>query len=505
MGLAARVLQNVRVAAQGRLAQKSGTPVAPHIGQPPGTSFLSRWSWRLDSPAGLTTMFVAALLLRLVVAPHAGFYGDLTIFHEWATRLASHGPGKFYEAGSDYPPGYLYVLWLIGTVSASPGFLLLKLPAILSDLALACVAGTFAAALSPAELRERWPVRTLVAAAVLFNPAVITLSAVWGQIDALPATLVLASLLLILTGRESLGREVGGFLLLGAAIATKPQGAFALPVILYALSRRHLRHRARAVNPINRTLRLVAPAALGVALWFASALPFGLNPVELIRFYRDSASLYPVTSANAFNLWAVVGFWRPDSPGVAFWRPGLRGGAAGDPITVAGVSALHLGMLLLLVVAVVALWRAHRELSLGGNEAAILTVTAAALGLLSFALLTRMHERYIFYSLALLAPLVVVRRLAITFAALSALCFLNLWWVVATLNPPGSTCGLPHPGCLGTRVIFGGAGDAWQQKLWSTGVTALALLLAWFGARWAGRLGLRAPSLALNDQRSRDG
>ena len=50
--------------------------------------------------------------------------------------------------------------------------------------------------------------RALVAAAVLFNPAVIALSAVWGQVDSVPAMFVLWSLLLLFTGPPSLPREL---------------------------------------------------------------------------------------------------------------------------------------------------------------------------------------------------------------------------------------------------------------------------------------------------------
>src|SRR5207247_8175296 len=137
---------------------------------PARRELLRRLAWRLDRPAGLGAMFALALRVRLLIAPHAGFYGDLRLFGGWAQRLADVGTHEFYAPGqfADYPPGYLYVLWLTSKISATPGYLLLKLPALVGDLALAWIAGTFAARLAPASLRERWPVRTLVAASVLF-------------------------------------------------------------------------------------------------------------------------------------------------------------------------------------------------------------------------------------------------------------------------------------------------------------------------------------------------
>ena len=133
---------------------------------------LRRLVWHLDSPAGLVAMFAVAFLIRVLIAPHAGFYGDLRLFQTWAGQLAEVGTQHFYDQGQfvDYPPGYLYVLWLTGKISATPGYLLLKLPAILADLGLAWIAGTLAARIAPNSARERFPVRALVAAACALQP-----------------------------------------------------------------------------------------------------------------------------------------------------------------------------------------------------------------------------------------------------------------------------------------------------------------------------------------------
>jgi hypothetical protein len=64
--------------------------------------------------AGLALRF----LIAFVVAPGQGLASDLGLFGQWATALARVGPGGFYEAAgsSNYPPGYMYVLWLVGLV-----------------------------------------------------------------------------------------------------------------------------------------------------------------------------------------------------------------------------------------------------------------------------------------------------------------------------------------------------------------------------------------------------
>jgi Gpi18-like mannosyltransferase len=436
---------------------------------------LRRFAWGLDTPAGLVAMFAIAFLVRVLIAPRVGFYGDLRLFRMWAQRLADVGPHNFYVEGqfADYPPGYLYVLWLTGKISATPGYLLLKLPALLGDLALAWVAGTFAARLAPASLRERWPVRTLVAASVLFNPAVIALSAVWGQVDVVPAVFVLASLLLLFTGPRALQHELAAFLLFAIAIAMKPQSGFVLPVMLYALYRRYLQGRPRP-ELIDGALSIALSGVLSLALWSVSGLAFGLRPLELMRFYKASASVYPVTSANAFNLWGLVAFWRNDSTG-------------DNVMTISEISALHLGMLAFLAAVVFVLWRVYRAIERGADEARVLTIAAGLMSLLAYTLLTRMHERYMFLSLACLAPLVFVRRPRLVLAGLSALFILNLWWPYAYFNSQWHVQDF--------RVqpwfdwLFGGfATDTWQKKLWSLAVVAIAIAAAWRGVRWAAEL-----------------
>jgi Gpi18-like mannosyltransferase len=313
----------------------------------------------------------------------------------------------------DYPPGYLYLLWLTGKVSAAPGYLLLKLPAVLADLGLAWVAGTFATRIAPARLTRRWPVRTLVTASVLFNPATFGLSAILGPGGLGTGAVVLGALLLLFTGERSPARDAAAFLLFAIAFAMKPQVGVVLPVMLYALYRRYLYRRARAER-LEGALTIAAVGAPALVLWASSGLAFGLGPLDLARFYRHSASIYPVTSANAFNIWGAAGPRRNDSWGEHVLR-------------IAGVPALYLGIALFLAALSFVLWRVHRALArraaagrvlttgaaLVGRRAAAgpaLTTGAALVALLAFLTLTRMHERYLFLSLACLAPLVVDRR-----------------------------------------------------------------------------------------------
>ena len=63
-------------------------------------------------------VLLAGLILRLALAFLPGFGTDLGSFRAWSSQLADHGPWNFYDGGffADYAPGYLYVLWFIGTL-----------------------------------------------------------------------------------------------------------------------------------------------------------------------------------------------------------------------------------------------------------------------------------------------------------------------------------------------------------------------------------------------------
>src|SRR5207248_477403 len=58
------------------------------------------------------------VVIRLLAVRAQGFPTDVGTFEAWAERLAQIGPGRFYEPGyfSDYPPAFLYVLWLLGAL-----------------------------------------------------------------------------------------------------------------------------------------------------------------------------------------------------------------------------------------------------------------------------------------------------------------------------------------------------------------------------------------------------
>jgi dolichyl-phosphate-mannose--protein O-mannosyl transferase len=382
------------------------------------------------TPGALVALFVVGLGIRLVLMRGGGFPFDMSSFGAWAGTLADKGPWNFYPFDNadaffvDYPPGYLYVLWIVGLVSkvvggGGPSVALIKLPAVLADLVLAWLVASLAERLTPPAVARRVPVRALAAGAILLNPAVFFVSAVWGQADAVLAVLMVGAFLLLGTGEPAFRREAGGVALLALAFGTKPQAVFAVPIVVLLLVWRHLRpdvlkeSRGALWTGVRRIATL---AGTGVVAGFLMFAPFGMYPARAFDFYVRASRTYKVTSVFAFNLWGGIGFWKADS------------GNGADVIRILGIPAVIWGIVGFIALGGLVLARSWRALREGVDEGRVLVFGGVALTLVSFAVVTRVHERYLFLPLALLAVLVANRWMRRAFVVLSGLYLLNVYF-----------------------------------------------------------------------------
>ena len=364
---------------------------------------------RLATPLLLGGMFAVALLVRLLFIGADGFKGDVGTFESWSLTLADHPIRDFYTTTgfADYPPGYFFVLWAIGhvyraIVHVDPSYSLLKifvkLPAIVMDIVDAGLVFVIVRRFAS----SAW---AFAAAALLaFNPALIFISAYWGQVDSVAAGFTLVSLALVLESERRTGRAAGlalvaAWLVLAYSILIKPPSIVLAPIYIafvYASSEASVR--------ITRALATVAGVAGAFALAYVAALAFhaGWNPIAqfawLYERYHYASNVYPYNSVNAFNLYVMAGhsFWQPDSTIVPNWTIG--GHVVGLPQYEWGV-----GLLVAAILLVVSRLVQRRD--------AVAVLEAAAIVSLGyFVLSTRMHERYIFNGLLLAVPLVWYRR-----------------------------------------------------------------------------------------------
>lgn len=373
---------------------------------------------RLSARAVLLLLLVAGLAIRIAVIGNHGFQNDIESFASWAITLAQHPFSQFYgSAGfADYPPGYFYILALVGHAwlplhGLDPHFEILyrlvKVPAILADLGV----GVLLFALVRRFTTQTWAL--IVAGLYLLNPATVTISAAWGQVDAIAGGLALLAFhLLVRSGDLSDDRTarwiVGAWAVLAYSLLIKPQAAVLVPLfVAYAWA-----------DPQRRGVRLRATLGgmvVALVLAWLVALPFhpSLDPIAVLAWlyerYAYATSVYPFNSVNAFNLWtAPHKFWEPDNTLVGF-------GAFALPQYVWGIALVVLSVAMLV-------WRYLQE----RTDAALLEASALAL-LAFFMLATRMHERYVFDGvLFTLAAVGIARRYLVAAVIFSLVLFFNL-------------------------------------------------------------------------------
>jgi predicted membrane-bound dolichyl-phosphate-mannose-protein mannosyltransferase/DNA-binding beta-propeller fold protein YncE len=335
-------------------------------------------SVREDRRAHLAIAGVIAfgVVLRLLTLRSPGFPSDVGTFQAWAEHMVQVGPGGFYAPDyfSDYPPGYLYVLWLFGALFDGELLrLAVKAASIPADIAIAAGAAMLA-------WRHGGRGSALLAAGLWsLSPGAIFAGPFWGQIDALGSLPLFAALVAAGSGRWGTAGAL-------AAIAAMVKPQFGIGVIVIGAAVIIEAIRFRRPGPLAR----VAVAGLVTAL--ALGAPFRAGPAELVDLVRKASETYPYTSLFAFNVWSIVGdFWKPDDAFVGW-----------------GAVLLVAGMLL----SCAPLWRRR-------DVAAFLA--AGTLAACAFYFLpTRAHERYLFPAFVLLLPLAAVRvRLLWPYVALT--------------------------------------------------------------------------------------
>jgi dolichyl-phosphate-mannose-protein mannosyltransferase len=307
----------------------------------------------------LLVLLAVGLAIRLAALDATGHGGDAIVMGRWTDNLARYGPWNFYRHDSSIYPALLYAYWPIGVfLDGADQARAIKGLSIPFDMAVAVVAY-----LAASRLVGRG--RALIAPGLyLFNPAVLLAGPVWGQVDSAGTLALLAALLTLATGRFAWA----GALAVVAGMVKPQFGLVVLPVAVVAI----MQWRATGSRaPVVRGL-------LGaVAAYVVVAFPLQLDPVTFARQVIASGGYKNMSSANAANIWGLFHGYRIPDGGLLY---------VGGALLLIGLTASLLPL------------RRHRDLA-----------TILAVGLfVCFAfyfLPTRVHERYLFPAMAVLAPL----------------------------------------------------------------------------------------------------
>lgn len=350
-----------------------------------------------DAKIIILTILGVGLLLRIPLALLInGHPFDLSTFKNWATTVASNF-SQFYQGrnASDYPPLYIYVLFLIGKIGSlsalSPYFtLLLKLPSIIADIATSFLIYKLARKYLSLEISM------LLAAFYTFNPAILINSTIWGQVDSFFTLIIVAALVMLSERKIGLASA-----LFTAAVLMKPQGIIFLPVLFFELVRR---------KTLKSWLKVFVSSLVTAIV---IVLPFSLNTngLWIFKLFASTLGEYPYASVNAFNFFSLLGANFTKDAGTLF------------------VFSYHSWGLIAIVLITAFPW----FLFIKANNRVYASAVALLLIVGVFTFSTRMHERYLFPAVALLILTFIYlrdKRLILLASGFSATIYINTHFVL---------------------------------------------------------------------------
>lgn len=258
----------------------------------------------------ITLVFAGGLLLRFFLAAFTnGYEADINCFIGWAERVHQVGFGAFYssEVFSDYPPGYLYILYIVDMLkelfsidySSMAGHILIKLPAIICDMITGFL--VYRVGIN----YEKKPLLSLCFGAIyIFNPAIILNSSIWGQVDSVFTLFVVFACYEMIKGKLPLS-----YFLFAIAVVIKPQSLIFTPVILYGFFKAVFPNKKFDLHVFSKQCLWGLGAVLFMIILF---VPFGL--ITVVNQYMDTLTSYPYASVNAYNFWSMLGLnWAPQT------------------------------------------------------------------------------------------------------------------------------------------------------------------------------------------------
>jgi len=343
----------------------------------------------------LVVAFAVAAYVRYTLGLQIGHEGDMLQWLEWADVGAHHPLGEIYlHTNANYSPAYMYVLWLLGKAQvAFPAltrpdyrYVLMKAPALLGDLVVGWLIYSMVAR-QFGRYTGNW-----VALLYLFNPAVISDSAYYGQTDGL---VPLFPLIALHSLERKRWRPIGVWLALAMAIKIQPI-VLVLPILAFVLADFGVWAAA-------------ATAGISIGSFFLIALPFVFTSGQLSRMLQkvfvDNLNAQAMVGLGAFNFWEVASPFslNDDHPIVML---------LGVPVT-----PKLIGLLLFVL--------AWTPAVLAGCAGRSLTGRSYALGMAAWSFFmfpTEIHERYLLPAVAFFA-ICAPRHLvaAVTFAVVSGI------------------------------------------------------------------------------------
>lgn len=386
-------------------------------------------------------------MVRILFSLYWTYEGDFGVWKWWADGISKVGFSQFYDKyWCDYMPGYLYILWFLDHIRSAfpnlPDKIVFKLPANLSDLGISILIFFV--------LRKITTIKNakIASLAYLFNPASLSNSTFWGQVDSVHAFPLLLSVAFGLWEN---------FILSGvfAAVAfmIKPQSVVIFPIIGFFVLKYVIKQKEGTASS-KIIIRGVEVLASMVITSFIIILPFiwyklaghGIEGIfkEPFYFIRErfgtAYNQYKYASLNAFNLWGMVAMWQDDQIrflGIAYQSWGT--------IIFGIFYALVLGSLFYfeMCVEVQNFEPLHSSPGARPNTRAICAITLILFALFLF--ITRAHERHFLPTIVFFTLIIFRSRVYWLFYILiSAAYVFNMFYSYIELMPRISESAKPY-------------------------------------------------------------
>lgn len=370
----------------------------------------------------------AALVIKMILAAnYNGHETDMNCFYAWSNMIFENGIGKFYylDAFTDYPPGYMAILWVIAAIRhifsietvSTAGRILIKLVPMLSDVA----AGFLLYRMAKKKFSEGSSL--LLAVTYVLNPVVVLDSSVWGQTDGVFTLFVLLTCYLCMEEKR-----IPAYFTFIAGVLIKPQTLIFTPILIWTIVEQVF---LKDFNK-QKMLRDLVGGLSAIALLFLLAAPFGLGKV--ISQYMDTLGSYEYCTINAYNIWALFGKNWADQTGSFLFLQYHQWG------TLAILASVALSGLVF--------FRLKEDKSRYFLSMAVVVSTM-------FLFSVRMHERYLFPAVVLLLAGFLVKptkELFFTYVGFSTVQFLNVGHVLYYFEKYDSTG--PQGGILGMTALM---------------------------------------------------
>jgi len=269
----------------------------------------------------LSIILLIGFLFRIYLSTLFSYEGDFNTWQWWGEGLSKVGFSNFYDNyWCDYMPGYLYILRFLTDIQTELPWLspniLFKLPANLSDLGISILIYLVLKPISSTKIA------IISSIAYFFNPAALSNSTFWGQVDSVHAFPILLAIILGLRKKFVLAG-----LFAAVAFMIKPQTIVLFPIIgfiaIEPFFRSENRLNLKNFMPGVKIIITVIVTCILITLPFIwdkidSCFYIFTGPLDLIKERFDKAyEQYKFASLNTFNFWGVFAMWTSDE--TVFW------------------------------------------------------------------------------------------------------------------------------------------------------------------------------------------